>query len=349
MDRITYISSYSEELTSEDIEEIGRVSVANNKRDNLTGVLICLRGNFYQIIEGDSKLLSDCFNRIQQDPRHSNIFILNIEKNIEERQYGQWNMKTILLENNTNDLILPIQNLLDSLTGTHQILEKYTPVEVLDGIQQGLNPVYWKFKRDELVVLFSDLVSFTTITEKINLSEMKILLDTFFELASNAIEKSNGRITKLTGDGFMAYYPLEAATSALRASIEIIKGLKKQREISDSAFLSLAYCGIGLSAGIVVRGNIGSTIKKDYTILGDVVNSASRLESLTREIGYSILFDQRFMKYYEASSDLRILKLGEHTLKGKSKRLKVYTVEDPDILFDRTPEEIANEIMAIQV
>lgn len=262
--------------------------------------------------------------------------------------YSQWEMETIVLDNITIPLITPIRKLMDSLANTQWILKKYAPIEVLDGIQRGENPLTWKFERDEMVIMFSDLICFTTITEKISLAEMRILLDSFFEIASVALEKTGGRISKLTGDGFIAYYPPDQAIMALQASIEIVQQLKKLRENSESPFLKLAYCGIGISAGKLVKGNIGSATKKDYTVLGDVVNSASRLESLTRETGHSIIFDQHFMKYLREDPGVSILKLGAYTLKGKTKESTIFTVQDPDVSFDKTPKEIVYEIRKIK-
>jgi adenylate cyclase len=350
MIRLTYISSFGKETTAKDIREIGWASEKNNARDGLTGVLLCFKGVFYQIIEGEEEVLYRCFHRIQADPRHSDLFILNIEKDIPERMYTQWKMKTVFLDSEVYPLIMPIRNLLDSLTQTHRVLKQYVPYEVLNGIQQGEDPLAWDFIRDELVILFSDLISFTAITEKINLAEMQELLDAYFGIASRAMERSGGRIAKLTGDGFMAYFPASQAAAALQASVEIIRELKKQRETSHSAFLKVAYCGIGLSAGSVVMGNVGSSTRQDYTVLGDVVNTASRLESYTREAGYSILFDERFREYLQRSPNVMpILELGKQTLKGKSKTLTIYTVANADVHFDLTPEEITEEIRKIEV
>lgn len=349
MVRLTYISSIGKKVTAKDIRAIGVVSSKNNAEDGLTGVLLCFRGVFYQIIEGEEEPLYRCFDRIKADSRHTDIFILNIEKDISERMYKDWDMKTVFLDSQTYPLIMPIRNLLDSLAQTHRVLKQYVPNEILNGIQNGEDPLAWEFKREELIILFSDIISFTAITEKINLAEMQELLDTYFGIAFRAIIKSGGSIAKLTGDGFMAYYPAAQVIPALLASLEIIRELKIQRDTTDSPFRKLAYCGIGLSAGSVVMGNIGSSTRKDYTILGDVVNSASRLESYTREAGYSILFDDRFRKYLDqAPNVIPILKLGEQTLKGKSKMLTIYTVDHLDVRFDRTPEEITSEIQKIQ-
>ena len=349
MNRLTYISSFGRSTSLKDIREIGRISEVNNARDNLTGVLLCFRGVFYQIIEGEEEEINRCFDRIKADPRHDDIFILNIEKEIPSRMYEEWKMKTVFLDDQKFPLIMPIRNLLDSLAKTHSILKQYVPKEILEGIQRGSEPQNWGFRREEYVIMFSDLLCFTTITEKIDLPGMQELLDTFFEIASKIIAESGGMIAKLTGDGFMAYYPVTIANLALRAGTDIIKALRQQRQQSSSPFIQLAYCGIGISAGTVVQGNVGSARRQDYTLLGDVVNSASRLESYTRETGHAILFDQGLYQYLTPEKELPILDLGQHMLKGKTKKSQIYTVDDPATVFDKTTAEIADAIGAIQL
>lgn len=347
MDRLTYISSYGKEISPQEISAIGRKSQVNNAKDNLTGVLLCFKGIFYQILEGDPAPLYRCFNRIQDDHRHSDLMILNIEKNVNERLYGQWKMKTMILDDSTDPITTPLRDLLNLMTRTYRTLERYVPLEVLEGIQQGIDPLSWGLERQKRVVLFVDMVGFSTMIEKINLAQLQDLLDVFFELASKAIDNTGGRISKLLGDGFMAYYSLKDASLALRGAISIVKGLKELRAVTASPFLKLAYCGIGISAGPLVMGNVGSTVKKDYTLLGDVVNSASRLETYTRKAGYNILFDHRFVKFLAKDHHWPLLKLGKYKLKGKMNELHVYTLDDPDVIFDRSPKQIAHEIMNI--
>jgi len=348
MELITYISKFSKGLTVEDINEIGRKSEENNARDNLTGVLMCFRGVFYQIIEGTPAALNKCFNRIKSDPRHEDIFILDIEKNIDRRLYGEWKMKTIFLEGSTDPLVTPIRDLLASLTNTHTKLKKYAPFEVLDGIQQGENPLRWKMKRAELIVLFSDLVGFSTLVEIADIDDVQKVLDKYFEISLAAINRTGGTVSKLMGDGFMAYYPIEKAKSAIQASVRIINGLKNSRENARTPFEKLMYCSIGISAGAVVQGNVGSLVKMDYTILGDIVNSASRLESYTRTKKYSIIFDHRFKQYLPKNLKLEILDIGRLKPKGKTQTLKIFTVADPNVPFDKSPDQIARMMRSIK-
>ncbi|HNA79297.1 MAG TPA: BLUF domain-containing protein, partial [Turneriella sp.] len=97
MKRLTYISSFSRPMSNKEIDEIGERSVKNNTRDGLTGVLFCFNNIFYQILEGPEDALNRCYARILKDSRHTDIFCLEVE-NITTRQYGDWAMKTVRLD-----------------------------------------------------------------------------------------------------------------------------------------------------------------------------------------------------------------------------------------------------------
>jgi class 3 adenylate cyclase len=349
MDRITYISKFSDGITLKDIEEIRDKSMANNTRDDLTGALVCFKGVFYQILEGPPETLYPCLERIRLDPRHQDIFILDIKHEVAERLYARWKMKTVILDENNDPLITPIRNLLASLVTTHTTLKKYAPEEVLEGIQQGESPLIWKMKREEKIVVFCDLIAFSTLVENADIEDIEEVLNSYFEISLSAILNSGGVISKLLGDGFLAYYPISHVESALGAALQIIEKLSKKRALAKSPYMELSYCAIGLSAGPVLLGNIGSKHKMDYTILGDVVNSASRLESHCRDTGHSILFDHRFKSQLPDNSTFDIMNLGNVTPKGKTQSLKIYTLDRPEIPFDKTPEEIAEKLRSISL
>jgi class 3 adenylate cyclase len=299
---------------------------------------------FYQILEGEPDALYDCLNRIQRDQRHQDLFVIKREKQIPNRLYGDWNMKTIVLDDNEDPVIAPLKNLLDLVTRTYRTLEHYAPVEVLEGLQQGLDPLEWTLKRQKKAVLFADIVGFSTMVEKMNLKELQKLLNTFFDISLNNINQTGGRISKLLGDGFMAYYPIDKCKEALYAATSIIFDLKSLRASTRSSCFKLVHCGIGISAGTVVEGNIGSQLKKDFTLLGDVVNSAARLQNHTRQVGYPILFDHRFKSSLSGSLDWPIKDLGVYRPKGKINDLTIYSLEHPDLVFSISPDQISYEL-----
>ena len=339
--RVTYISNFGKHLGMKDIESIGEVSVRNNKRDGLTGSLVTLREIFYQILEGEADKVDACLDRINTDPRHTNIFVLKVE-NIEERSYGKWSMKTVILDENTDEMMQPLKNVLDSLQHTHRVLEKFAPQTIIRGLQAGENPLEWDFRSVEKIILFSDLVSSTTFTEVLPLSDMTQLLSAYYEIINHEITAAGGTISKLTGDGLMAYFDGDQADQAVSAALNTLERLAEYRARAPYPYSPLVYAGIGLSSGSVVTGNIGSIIKRDYTLLGDPVNTAARLEGITRRAGHSLIFDESVN--VRLSDPTATRKVGLYRPRGKQQAVNVFTARPALTKFDQPVGQIGPRI-----
>lgn len=345
MKRITYISNFSSDLTPDEIETIAEVSVRNNSRDGLTGSLFCFRGMFYQILEGDEERVDTCYARISKDPRHTNIFVLKLEKDIQERRYPDWSMKTVVLDSQTGELIPPIRNLLDSLSTTHRVLERYAPERILDEIQQGGNPLDLTPRKVERAVMFVDLLRSTTMFEHWSLEESSLVLSEFYERSIAAIELHGGSVSKLTGDGLMAYYPIEHTDRALLSAQDLLNELAESRaaKANRDGPLAYLYAGIGLAAGQVLEGNIGNYSRRDFTLLGDTVNKAARLESVTRKVGQALVFDDTVLERLDDRSQVK--KIGLYQAAGKAERLRIYTLPGPQFEFDLGHNDLKQRIV----
>lgn len=343
MKRITYISNFSRPLTFEDIEQIGEVSMRNNKRDNLTGALFCFRNIFYQILEGDEAELTECFARISSDERHGKVFVLQVERDIEHRAYPDWNMKTVVLDENTDALVRPIKNLLDSLSKTHRILEKYTSEFVRNTIENGENPLLAPSQKREAVVMFSDIIGSTTIAELLPVEDVTTLLDAYYDASISSVSAHGGDVLKLTGDGFMARFAADQADNAVRAALALQKQLQIVRDDSPAdSPLQLLFAGVGITHGQVLEGNIGSGSRRDYTLLGDAVNTAARLESVTRRVKCGLVFDEEL--YVRLSSRDRVKKIGLYRPKGKTAHLNIYSIEDPALVLPERSRTIQQQL-----
>ena len=281
MKRLTYISRLSKPLSQAEIEEIGMISGRNNQPNNITGVLIYVSGLFFQIIEGEGNRINRLYEKILSDERHTDILCLKTEYDVRERLFPDWSMKTVNLDKSTDVLIRPIRVLLRNLVESHGIIEKYTQPSVLRIINSGLNPLNVRPRKVEKVVLFSDIVSFSLLSEKLPVSDVADMVNRYLDISSRIISRHGGEVSKFIGDSVMAYFMPDQADAVIRACLEILADMKKLRHSArhDSPF-RLLRCGIGLSKGEVVEGNIGSSVKMDYTILGDPVNISARLEAL---------------------------------------------------------------------
>ena len=322
--RMCYVSTYARSLSRAEIDEIGEVSVRNNERDGLTGALFTYKGLFYQILEGEEIKVEACYSRILHDPRHENIFC--IERTTDsQRQYGDWLMRAVHLDESADRLLSPIRQFLLAFAHNQTILRKYTPGAVIDGLQRGQNPSDWQPEDRMRIVMFSDIVGYTSLTDELSPAEMNTLLVAYYSIAEKTLADHGGTLSKLTGDGFMAYFPIESGDAALSSAIELQSKFRAHREHNRGTIGERLHAGVGMSAGKVREGNIGGRDIFDYTLLGDPVNLASRLEGATRRAGRNIVFDQDFVDTLVAKRE-GLIRLGTYRPKGKSEPLSIFSV-----------------------
>jgi adenylate cyclase len=188
-----------------------------------------------------------------------------------------------------------------------------------------------------MTILFSDVRGFTTISEsfKDDPQGLTTLMNRLLTPTSNAIQARNGTIDKYMGDAIMAFWnaPLddpnhelnacEAALDMLERLEELNAERKREAEDSGKPFIPIKI-GIGINTGRVTVGNMGSDMRFQYTVLGDAVNLASRIEGQTKSYGVPILIGARTA---EAVKDkLAVVEIDFITVKGKTEPEVVYTV-----------------------
>jgi len=178
----------------------------------------------------------------------------------------------------------------------------------------------------ELTVVFIDICSFTSLTEKEPADKVVKLLNNYFDVIVKEILAQGGYVDKFIGDAVMAVfrgdYHLDRAVDASLAVRRSIEQLP--REIIAEPFLPKV--SVGINTGQVISGNIGSaTLKRlDYTVIGDVVNTAQRLQSIAKA-GQILLNEDCYKKIKESFNCKR---LGEEVLKNKAGKTVVYEVID---------------------
>ncbi|MDD9896133.1 MAG: adenylate/guanylate cyclase domain-containing protein [Gammaproteobacteria bacterium] len=149
----------------------------------------------------------------------------------------------------------------------------------------------------ELTVFFCDIRDFTTISEALSASELKILLNEFFTPITEIVFKHNGTIDKYVGDMVMAFWgaPLDDPnhrSNAIRATLEILDKVEEMKPFfAEKGYPEIAI-GCGLNSGFMNVGDMGSSYRRSYTVLGDAVNLGSRLEGLTKFYGIKFLVGQ---------------------------------------------------------
>ena len=184
----------------------------------------------------------------------------------------------------------------------------------------------------DMTCYFSDLAGFTTISEQEDAEVIQTVLNVYLERMSDTIWSYRGLINKFMGDGIMAIYnpsvdplethPVNACESAL-ASIEALDALKRERaESPEGRVFQDLMVRIGLATGACKNGDMGSELKADYTVIGDVVNLAARLEPANKVFGTQIMIAGPTYQRVRDQFDVRYL--AELQVKGKSKTVPVF-------------------------
>ncbi len=217
-----------------------------------------------------------------------------------------------------------------------EFLYRYVPDRVADELVKS-GQIQLGGEIREVVVLFSDIKGFTSMSEKMSAQEVVKFLNEYLTRMSEIIRyKYDGTIDKFIGDAIMAIFGAPVRSDdfiekALRCSLEMRKELRKlNAEIGTNL-----DSGIGIHYGPAVVGNIGAPFRMDYTCIGDTVNTASRIEHLTRDIDAEIIVSQTV---YEKVKDGRFKfeYIGEYKVKGKDEPLRLYRLLE----FVETVEEV---------
>ena len=183
----------------------------------------------------------------------------------------------------------------------------------------------------EATVLFSDVRSFTTLSEELGAQGIISLLNEYFTLMVDCITDQGGMLDKFIGDAIMAVFGTakkheDDEDRALRTAISMMKelhGFNQRRIIDGKRPIDI---GIGLNTDIVVSGNIGSPKRQDYTVIGDGVNLAARLESACKEYGAHILVSENTIRKLKGT--YRAREVDNVVVKGKTKPVGIYEVVD---------------------
>ncbi|MDC0073994.1 GAF domain-containing protein [Alphaproteobacteria bacterium] len=180
-------------------------------------------------------------------------------------------------------------------------------------------------------VLFSDVRGFTTITEELGAQGTVSFLNEYFTVMVDCISREEGMLDKFIGDAIMAAFGLPISHDddedrAVRASISMIRELWEWNVEREKKGLPPADMGIGLNTDLVVSGNIGSPKRMDYTLIGDGVNLAARLESACKAYSARILISEHTFKKLKGTYRIRDVDLV--VVKGKTEPVGVYEVLD---------------------
>lgn len=203
----------------------------------------------------------------------------------------------------------------------------YLSVDLLKQLVKNPDTLSLGGEKKELSILFSDIRGFTTLSESMDASALVTLLNRYFTPMTNSVLEHKGMLDKYIGDAIMAFFnaPVDVknhANQACSCALDMVEKLKKLNQELQAEELPSIKIGIGINTAEVVVGNMGSDTRFNYTVMGDGVNLASRIEGLTKNYGVNILITEYTVA--QLSSKYLYRKIEAVIVKGKEKPVLLY-------------------------
>ncbi len=219
----------------------------------------------------------------------------------------------------------------------------YVPPELVDEMVKDPDSYSMKAVNKELTVMFCDMRGFTNLSEKMEPTALQGLLNHLFSRLTEIIQANRGTTDKYMGDCVMAFWgaPVDTpnhAQLAVKAAIEMCQAVRKINEEHRAKGIPEIGVGIGLNTGTMCVGNMGSDIRRSYTVIGDAVNLGSRLEGLSKNYGVEIVVSESTRKL---ATGYAWQELDKVRVKGKEQAITIYW---PVSATDDLPKEQADEL-----
>lgn len=236
-----------------------------------------------------------------------------------------------------------VENLGVKLIDTNSAYTRFMPAEFLSYMNKEsiLDVQLGDHIQQEMTVLFSDIRSFTALSETMTPAENFEFLNGYLSRVGPVIRGHNGFIDKYIGDGIMALFP-GSADDAVRAAIDMQKTIQAYNEERKARNRQEIHIGVGIHTGTLIMGIIGENERMEGTVISDVVNVASRIEALTREYAATIMISGDTLVKLDDALIYQYRLLGRVPVKGKSKPVSIVEILDgrPDLekLMETKPD-----------
>jgi adenylate cyclase len=175
-----------------------------------------------------------------------------------------------------------------------ELFGQYVPPELVDEMARDPERYSMEGRNQELTVLFSDVRSFTTISEGLDPKELAQLMNEYLGAMTAVVRDNRGTLDKYIGDAIMAFWgapvaDAEHARHAVQTALDMQRELRRLDEPFKARGWPMLHIGVGINTGTMTVGDMGSPVRKAYTVMGDAVNLGSRLEGITKQYGVGII------------------------------------------------------------
>jgi len=220
-----------------------------------------------------------------------------------------------------------LANKVKSIESKKRLLERYFPEHLVDYLVDEQHVTDLQGRNVQATIMFCDIRDSTGIAEDLMPGRFAQFLSDFYEGIMDLTYANGGSVNKFLGDGLLITFgcplPEENDTiNCVRLALQVREYIKAYNANSPPYLRKKVQMGMGISSGLVFAGNVGCRRHMDYTVLGDAVNTASRLESLTKTTGCDILVDLETARRVEA--DIEIRALGQMQIRGKREMVEAF-------------------------
>lgn len=210
-----------------------------------------------------------------------------------------------------------------------QAMGKYLSQDIMKNVVKNIDDIKLGGKRANVTVLFADIRGFTSMSEKMTAEEVSVILNEYFTEIEPIITKYNGVINKFIGDAVMAIFgepiqDINHPVNAVKCAYEMLKKVEQLQDKWITEGKPKIEIGIGINTGDAFVGNIGSEKRLEYTVIGDTVNLASRIESYNKVYRTNFLISSSTYSYVSTIAD--VIKISEVSIRGKAKKMNIYEV-----------------------
>lgn len=208
-------------------------------------------------------------------------------------------------------------------------MSKYISKDVMQNVVQNIDSIKLGGKRAEVTVLFADIRGFTSISEQLSPVEVTKILNEYFSELVPIIEQHKGILNKFMGDAILAIFgePIKNENhpiDAVKCANKMLKKVKLLQEKWLNEGKPKIEIGIGIATGEAFVGNIGSEERLEYTVIGDTVNTASRIENYNKVYRTNFLISEE--TYLKVQKYVDVIKIREVSIRGKAKKINIYEV-----------------------
>jgi class 3 adenylate cyclase len=205
-----------------------------------------------------------------------------------------------------------------------QILESIVSPDVMTKLLHADSSLLQQGEQKHVAVFFCDLRKFTSYAEKNTPEDVIFFLNSYFAKIVDIVTEHHGVVNKFMGDAILAIFPLDNETATINDAIDTAWDIIMHSQAIRLPDGDRFNVGIGIHMGYATAGTIGSHNRFEYTFIGDTVNTASRLDGLSKRLGYSIIISDDTYKHLNQKTKERFVDLGEQKIRGKSSALHVY-------------------------